>query len=314
MNIGQRIYNHIKSQFPKHTFIRIGFCPYNESMWDSMESVYDAAVADPECEATIIPLPFYSLDKNHKPWKISQHFTEHQKNFPHKLNVQDVIVIHNFYDDGNLVTRVSVYSDVLKAFCKKLVLIPYGYSNKGAEPQFVLHKGFLNADLIYCESAETATDIIRYLQPYCPNIAQKVFGYGSPKEDARNKSYMFPLEWIEKSKNRTRVLYNTSLQTYLNDRQKLDEIEAHIAEWELDTEPHLCVLWRPHPLLFDTMVAFHPEDISRYNSLVNRFINIPHCIFDDSPYFHRAMQFADICISDKSSVMGLFEGKLIKEG
>ena len=38
-------------------------------MWDSMESVYDAAVADPECEATIIPLPFYSLDKNHNPWR-----------------------------------------------------------------------------------------------------------------------------------------------------------------------------------------------------------------------------------------------------
>ena len=38
------------------------FLPYKASMWDSLESVWKAAAADPECDAYVVPIPYY--DKN----------------------------------------------------------------------------------------------------------------------------------------------------------------------------------------------------------------------------------------------------------
>ena len=38
------------------------FLPYKASMWDSLESVWKAADEDPDCDAYVIPIPYY--DKN----------------------------------------------------------------------------------------------------------------------------------------------------------------------------------------------------------------------------------------------------------
>ena len=38
------------------------FLPYKASMWDSLESVWKAADADPECDAYVIPIPYF--DRN----------------------------------------------------------------------------------------------------------------------------------------------------------------------------------------------------------------------------------------------------------
>lgn len=35
------------------------FLPYKASMWDSLESVWQAADDDPDCEAFVIPIPYY---------------------------------------------------------------------------------------------------------------------------------------------------------------------------------------------------------------------------------------------------------------
>ena len=35
------------------------FLPYKASMWDSLESVWKAAEADEECDAYVIPVPYY---------------------------------------------------------------------------------------------------------------------------------------------------------------------------------------------------------------------------------------------------------------
>ena len=38
------------------------FLPYKASMWDSLESVWKAADEDPNCDAYVIPIPYF--DKN----------------------------------------------------------------------------------------------------------------------------------------------------------------------------------------------------------------------------------------------------------
>ena len=38
------------------------FLPYKASMWDSLESVWKAADEDPDCDAYVIPIPYF--DRN----------------------------------------------------------------------------------------------------------------------------------------------------------------------------------------------------------------------------------------------------------
>ena len=42
--------------------LEIVFLPYKASMWDSLESVWQAADADPDCDAYVVPIPYY--DRN----------------------------------------------------------------------------------------------------------------------------------------------------------------------------------------------------------------------------------------------------------
>ena len=44
------------------TQYEVVFLPYKASMWDSLESVWKAADEDPDCDAYVIPIPYY--DKN----------------------------------------------------------------------------------------------------------------------------------------------------------------------------------------------------------------------------------------------------------
>ena len=41
------------------------FFPYKASMWDSLESIYLAAKADPDCDAYCVPIPYYTLNSDH---------------------------------------------------------------------------------------------------------------------------------------------------------------------------------------------------------------------------------------------------------
>ena len=44
---------------------KIFFLPYKASMWDSLESVWKAAVEDKEhCEAYVVPIPYYDIDSD----------------------------------------------------------------------------------------------------------------------------------------------------------------------------------------------------------------------------------------------------------
>ncbi len=41
------------------------FLPYKVSMWDSLESVWMAADADENCDAYVIPIPYYEIGRAH---------------------------------------------------------------------------------------------------------------------------------------------------------------------------------------------------------------------------------------------------------
>lgn len=133
-----QIENSVRNEIPLR--FEIVFLPYKASMWDSMESVWQAADADPDCDAYVVPIPYY--DRN--PDGSLGTFHYEGKEFPSEVPVTsygayslkgrqpDVIYIHNPYDYANYVTSVSpeYYSSELKKYTDCLVYIPY-YSTSG---------------------------------------------------------------------------------------------------------------------------------------------------------------------------------------
>ncbi|NBH71181.1 hypothetical protein D3Z51_03870 [Clostridiaceae bacterium] len=111
------------------------FLPYKASMWDSLESVWKAADEDPDCDAYVVPIPYY--DKNPDGSFKEMHYEGDQ--YPEYVPVTwyedydfaerqpDMIFIHNPYDECNYVTSVHpfFYAKNLKQFTEKLVYIPY---------------------------------------------------------------------------------------------------------------------------------------------------------------------------------------------
>ncbi len=111
------------------------FLPYKASMWDSLESVWRAAAEDPDCDAYVIPIPYY--DRNPDGSFGEEHYEGDL--YPEDVPITrydaydfegrqpDLIFIHNPYDEYNYLTSVHpyFYSKNLKNFTEKLVYIPY---------------------------------------------------------------------------------------------------------------------------------------------------------------------------------------------
>ena len=111
------------------------FLPYKASMWDSLESVWKAADADPDCEAYVIPIPYF--DKNSDGSFREEHYegslypayvpVTRYDEFDLEAEHPDVIYIHNPYDECNYVTSVHphFYAKNLRNYTDKLIYIPY---------------------------------------------------------------------------------------------------------------------------------------------------------------------------------------------
>lgn len=108
--------NSVKYNLPEDKK-EVVFLPYKASMWDSLESVWKAADADPNCNVYVIPIPYY--DKNPDGSFKEEHYEGdlYPKNVPitrydeYDLEARrpDVIYIHNPYDECNHVTSVHPF-------------------------------------------------------------------------------------------------------------------------------------------------------------------------------------------------------------
>lgn len=133
-----RIENSVKNDIPVRT--SVVFLPYKASMWDSLESVWKAADADPDCDAYVVPIPYF--DKNPDGSFSRMHYEGHQypdyvpvvswEEFDLETERPDVIYIHNPYDECNHVTSVhpAFFARELIKFTSMLVYIPYFILNE----------------------------------------------------------------------------------------------------------------------------------------------------------------------------------------
>jgi len=341
-----QIRNHIKYDLPDDKK-EVVFLPYKASMWDSLESVWKAADADPDCNAYVIPIPYF--DKNPDGSFREEHYEGdlYPKDVPitrydeYDLEARrpDVIYIHNPYDECNHVTSVHpyFYSKNLRNFTDKLVYIPYFVLGE-IEPDnqaaiegmkhFCFTPGTIYADQVIVQS-ENMRQI--YINEYMKAakemglggehvdrkfLEKKFLGTGSPKIDkvlnTKREDLEIPDKWlkvIEKPDGSWKkiVFYNTSVSALLQHSERMLKKMESVFEIFKGNKDEVALLWRPHPLIQATIESMRPQLWEDYQKIRDRYIEEGWGIYDDTSDVDRAVVISDAYYGDGSSVVQLYK-------
>lgn len=308
IQIENSVKNHIKVRF------EVVFLPYKASMWDSMESVWQAAQADPDCDAYVVPIPYYDREPNgmlglcHYEGEQFPSYVPviHYRTYGLRERQPDAIYIHNPYDYANYVTSVSpeFYSSELKKYTDCLVYIPYYSTTGGMSEGQASCPAYYHADYIVIQAEKYR----KFFDLSLP--AEKLVPLGSPKFDRVMRMCENPPEpperWKEKMEGRRVYFYNTSLGGMLGNTDhflKKMEYVFHCFEGREDA----CLLWRPHPLMESTFQSMRNTYKPRYDALRDKFMDSDLGIYDDTPDISNTIALCDAYIGDAgTSVTSLF--------
>lgn len=291
------------------------FLPYKASMWDSLESIWMAAEADPACDAYVVPIPYYERNADgsfggfHYEEKLYPAYVPvtHYQEYDLKERHPDVIFIHNPYDQYNSVTSIDpeYYSDRLKMYTECLVYIPYYASAGGTGIGQSLCPVYLNADYIVMQSEN-------YRKCYDARIPDRKFlPLGSPKFDKVIRLCANPPEapdnWKEKMEGKKVYFYNTSLFGMLADTECFLRKMRYVFQC-FEGRDDCCLVWRPHPLLEATFTSMRKEFQSYFDELKQWFFQSELGIYDDTPDLEQTLALCDAYIGDSSSSVILLFG------
>ena len=334
-----RLISEIKGFISENIVYKVVFMPYKASMWDSLESIWMAADKDERCEALVVPITYYELDNNKNPIK-----KVNEKNlFPKYVNVvndeeydlendlPDIIYIHNPYDDHNLITRVDsrYYSWNLKKYCEKLVYVPYYKWVDG-----VSSKSFESAMYYADYTVQSSDDAVKRYVDASPEYAnilgmdaasvrkfmeKKLINLGSPEVDKvlslSKDNVPMPDDWKGKViKSRVNVLYNTTLDEIFKSKT-FDKVKETL-EFFKNNRDKSFVIWRPHPLMRQSLVSMLPDLVDEYDEIMSEFINGNYGVLDTNESMYYAIFWSDICYGCKtSSLTELYKytGKMVLE-
>lgn len=302
----------IKNDVP-NTY-EILFMPYNVTMWDALESVYEAAKNAENCNVTVMPVPYYNITPNGEivdtkydgfEFPIDIPITDYNR-YSIEENRPDVIFIHNPYDECNNVTRLpkEYYSSELKKYTKHLVYIPYFVAfSDNIDDDFCVLPGVKNSWRTFVQSEDIRKNYIKY------NNADKIVALGSPKIDniiklEKNKPEI-PKEWEKILGGKKIFLYNTHLSGILNNPEQLIEKLKRVFNCFVGRSD-IALLWRPHPLSIATIKSRKLNILNDYLRLIEEYKNMGIGVYDDTKDVGRAMAIADAYIGDNSSLVQMF--------
>ncbi len=323
------------------------FLPYKAAMWDSLESVWQAAQKDENCDAYVIPIPYY--DKNPDGSFREMHYEADQypdyvpvtryDAFDFAAHQPDVIYIHNAYDSWNLVTSVHphFFSGNLKQYTNTLVYIPYFVLDE-VDPNneqmvekirhFCFMPGIINADKVIVQSEDMKQIYVNeYLKAAKAHglqgrhldrtyLEQKFLGLGSPKYDrvlsTQREEFDIPKEWqkvIQKPDGSRKkiIMYNTGIAALLTHNEKWVDKIADVLKVFKENQDETVLLWRPHPLIESTMQSMRPDILRKYTAIKEQYIAEGWGIYDDTADVDRAVVLSDAYYGDGSSVVQLYQ-------
>jgi CDP-glycerol glycerophosphotransferase (TagB/SpsB family) len=308
----------------KPTKIEMVFFPYKASMWDSFESIYLAAKEDPDCNAIVVPIPYYdrnpdgSFGKMHYEGDLYPDYIEvtDWREYDAELRRPEAVFVHNPYDGNNFVTSVhpDYYCERLRNFTDCLVYVPYFVvSGDIIQEHFATARGCVYAHKVVVQSEKLCDSYINeYKKVYGDKFGKaedKFLALGSPKFDAViNKTrddFKLPNEWTELIGDRKVVLYNTSVGAILQGgEQYLKKLRSVIEAFH--GQDGVVLWWRPHPLSMSTYESMRPGLVTEYRSIVEEYKSAGFGIYDDSADLNRAIAWSDAYYGDASSLVAMY--------
>ncbi|MBE5936770.1 MAG: hypothetical protein E7265_01930 [Lachnospiraceae bacterium] len=312
----------------------IVFLPYKAAMWDSLESVWKKARDNPDYDVYVVPIPYYSLNPDRSPKEVFYEGEDYPpyvpitsfKEYSIPDRKPDIIYIHNPYDNCNKVTSVfpEYYSSNLKKYTNELVYIPYFVCfNDEVSDHFIVLPATIHAHKVIVQSSKVREKYIRVMRQYLKDegINEAVIGdleekfsvMRSPKIDKvlaiTRDNVDIPGDWkryIDEGENRKKIImYNTTLQAFFDFHDKyLDKIKRTLEIFKANKNTIL--LWRPHPLMKDSMAAMYPVEYEKYVEIVEEYKSQGWGIYDDTSDLNRAIALSDAYYGDMSSVVELY--------
>lgn len=325
-----QIRNQTKFELPEGKK-QVVFLPYKASMWDSLESVWKAASTDEEWESIVMPIPYFTKNKDRTLGEMHYEGADFPGYVPitdwqqYSLEAEhpDVIFIHNPYDQYNLVTTVHplFYSSKIRNYTDRLVYIPYFvHRNDVVKEDYCVLPGTLYADVVVLQSEKVKEQYERYYSAAMPELVEKVGrkaieekfkALGSPKFDIDKENIEeLPEEWIPfLGKNKKVIFFNTHMFCLAADKseqffKKLEWLFEYFKKRE-----DFVLLWRPHPLILETAKSVNPDAVEPYLCLVDKYRKEKIGIYDDSKDLRRAINLSDAYYGDHSSVVELFRNQ-----
>ncbi len=330
--------NSIKNDIPARR--EVVFLPYKASMWDSLESVWKAADEDPDCDAYVIPIPYFDRDAEGNFAQMHDESGLYPEYVPitrydaydFAKRRPDMIFIHNPYDNNNYVTSVhpAFYSDKLKQYTDKLVYIPYFILSevdleneeeiKGMA-HFVTTPAVVNADKVIVQSENMRQAYVKAMVMVTGEHTrgyweEKILGLGSPKIDkvmaTRKEDVEVPEAWrkvIEKEDGSWKkiIFYNTSVSALLNHNEKMMAKIKDVLQVFKENQEDVALLWRPHPLIDATIKSVRPWLWEEYREIVETYRAEGWGIYDDTADMDRAVALSDGYYGDPSSIVQLYQ-------
>lgn len=323
--------------------LEIVFLPYKAAMWDSLESIYSAAKEDSGCDVYCVPIPFYDRNRDGTFGKLHDEKGDYPAGVEitdwqiYRLEERkpDVIFIHNPYDDWNMVTSVEprFYARNLHHYTDMLVYVPYFIldeieENNGAAIENMKHFCFLPG-IVYADRVVVQSESMKriYENEYIQaakeqgaeidreHIKNKFVGWGSPKLDkahsTKKEAIMFPGEWIKAvqkpdGSHKKVILYNTSINSFLAHGSRMLRKMEQVFDFFRKRKDLVTLLWRPHPLLENTLKTMQGGMLEEYKKIADRYREEKWGIYDDTPDMNRSVAFSDAYYGDYSSMMWLY--------
>lgn len=322
-------------QEEKETY-RVLFLPYKYSMWDCLESIFEAAKEDEDCEAYVMPIPYYDKDQE-------GNFTEihdESESYPDDVGIiswrdnqideidPDIIFIHNPYDGKNRVTSIHPKYYTNKLVCKDRVVIyvPYYVSyTEDKEVMVTMGGAEFYADHVITQSEwykkrfeQLIDDYKRTNDEFNDLISSydngnKFIVLGNPKYDKIRglikSEYPLRADWKEKlfdesGNKKFTVLLDTTIEVLGGREKTLKKVEEVIDFFEKQKD--FALIWRPHPLIKPMLRNVFPELVPEYKKLVDRCKNLDNCIFDDTNDMHTAIVWSDAFMGKYGSMIELY--------
>ena len=290
--VGKRITKEL-IQRSNGTDFSIAFLPYKRSMWNSMSSVYA------ECKAAgatvyCLPIPYYRMKGRRVVDRMDyerEYFSEAQPISLLEVVDLDYLVIHYPYDSNNVVTNMlpEYYTEQLKKY-GEVIYIPYTCTSGR---QFRVQPGIANVDYAFLPSEADAAAFVQEWAELGVDFSGRVFGYGSPKMDA-----------MQKCSCGSATLVINSLAPYLY--APFVRIDAYRRVITNEIGRGRKVIFRPHPLLRQTIKSMRPDTEEAYSQFIKWCNEQENVIVDETENLEQALEEADYLISDPSSVLEMW--------